>query len=245
MALRMTVLGCSGVYASPDNACSGYLLQTDEVNVLVEAGAGILGTLQSHLPLQQLDAVVVSHSHPDHWVEVPILRNALRYVLGGGGLPLHAPAEVLRMASSVAHEHLAPTLEPHRITDTQVLEIGDLTISCSRTQHPPETLALCVQHDGRALAYSADTGPAWGFTEFGVDLDLAVCEATFREADGPHDPVHMTAAQAGAAAAEAGARSLLITHLVPGAEVGGARAEAESAYGSRVDVARPGLVVEL
>jgi ribonuclease BN (tRNA processing enzyme) len=243
--VKLTVLGCSGVYAGPGNACSGYLVQADGCNVLVDAGAGTLAALQRHLPLEHLDAVVVSHSHPDHWVEVPILRNALRYVLGVEGLPLHAPEEVLQLANEVSHEHLAPTMVPRRITDGSTVELGGLELSCSRTRHPPETLAFCLDDGRRRLAYSADTGPGWDFRAFGRPVDLAVCEATFRRADGPHDPVHMTAHEAGEAAAASGSARLLLTHLLPGADPLEASREAESAYGAAVDVAHPGLVVEL
>lgn len=243
--MKLTVLGCSGVFAAPGNACSGYLVQSGELNVLVDAGAGVLGALQRHLPLEELDAVVISHSHPDHWVEVPILRNALHHVLDVEGVSLYAPAEVLRLADQVSHAHMAPTLRPHRLTDTSEVDLGGLVLRCSRTQHPPETLAFCLDDGRHRVGYSADTGPGWDFRALGTPVDLAVCEATFREADGPHDPVHLTARQAGEAAAVAGAQRLLLTHLLPGADPQEASREAESAYGAAVDVAHPGLVVEL
>jgi ribonuclease BN (tRNA processing enzyme) len=243
--VKLTVLGCSGVYAAPGNPCSGYLVQSGGLNVLVDAGAGVLGALQRHLPLDELDAVVVSHSHPDHWVEVPILRNALRHVLGVEGLELYAPADVLRLADQVSHEHLAPTLRPHRLTDASEVDLGGVVLRCSRTRHPPETLAFSLDDGAHRLGYSADTGPGWDFRSLGAPVDLAVCEATFREADGPQDPVHMTAREAGEAAAVAGARQLLLTHLLPGADPREASREAESAYGAAVDVAHAGLVVEL
>jgi ribonuclease BN (tRNA processing enzyme) len=213
--------------------------------VLFDAGAGTLAALQRHLPLEDLDAVVISHSHPDHWVEVPILRNALRYVLGVEGLPLHAPSEVLRLANQVSHEHIAPTLVPQRITDGSHVDLGELELSCSRTRHPPETLAFCFDDGRHRLGYSADTGPGWDFRSFGRPVDLALCEATFRGSEGPHDPVHMTAHEAGEAAAVAGAASLLLTHLLPGADPHEASRDAESAYGAAVGVAHSGLVVEL
>ena len=243
--MKLTVLGCCGVYAAAGEACSGYLVQGGGVNVLMDAGAGTLGALQRHLPLEDLDAVLVSHSHPDHWVEVPVLRNAFRYVLHREGVPLFAPAEVLDLVARVSHEHVRPTLEPQLITGGDEFRLGELTVRCSRTDHPPETLAFCLDDGRNRIAYSADTGPRWGFEAFGEPVDLALCEATFREGDRNPEAVHLTAAQAGTAAARASARSLVITHMLPGADAEGARLEAESAYGSAVGVARSGLVVEL
>jgi ribonuclease BN (tRNA processing enzyme) len=127
-----------------------------------------------------------------------------------------------------------------------------VSVRCSRTDHPPETLAFCLDDGEHRVAYSADTGPGWDFTDFmtggggrspGRPVDLVICEATFREGQGGHDPVHMTAAEAGRAAKGAEARRLVITHLLPGADVEGARAEAEDAYGAAVEVARSGLVL--
>jgi ribonuclease BN (tRNA processing enzyme) len=243
--VKLTVLGCSGVYAARGNPCSGYLVQAGGLNVLVDAGAGVLAALQVHLPLDMLDAVLVSHSHPDHWVEVPILRNALRYVLDSAGLALYAPVDVLDMANSVSHEHLAPTFEPHRLRDGDEVDLGGVRVTCSRTRHPPETLAFCFDDGTHRLAYSADTGPGWDFRSFSDPVDLALCEATFRDADGAQEPVHMTPREAGEAAAVAGARNLMLTHLLPGADLVEAGQEAESTYGAAVDVATAGRVIEL
>ena len=75
VTLRVTVLGSSGSYASADNPCTGYLLRSPEATVLLDAGPGTLGPLQRAIDLVDLDAIVLTHSHPDHWLEVPVLRN--------------------------------------------------------------------------------------------------------------------------------------------------------------------------
>lgn len=250
--MRVTVLGCSGTYGAPDCPCSGYLVSSGGVSVLLDAGPGVLGVLQRHMRIEDLDAVLVSHSHPDHWVEVPIMRNALRYVFGRSGVPLHSTVETLGLMERITHDGIAPTLEPHVIADGSEIEVGPLRIRCSRTDHPPETLAFCID-DGRSrVAYSADTGPRWSFSEFGAPVDLGICEATFRDGapnalEAAQSPVgiHMTALQAGAMAAEAGARQLVLTHLLPGADAAGAAAEAASAYGAEPAVARSGMVLDI
>jgi len=245
--VKVTVLGSSGTFAGPGQACSGYLVQSQGVSVLMDAGAGTLGELQRHIHLEDLDAVVISHSHPDHWVEAPILFNALRYVLDVGGVPLYSTAETLEMVAGVGHRPLAPTLRPEVIGDGSEFRIGGLTFRCSETDHPPETLGLCVDDGVHRMAYSADTGPAWGFDQFGGSIDLGICEATFREGSGAQDgqPVHMTAAEAGSMARSVGLPRLVITHLLPGADVEGARAEAESTFCSPVEVATTGAVFEI
>ncbi|MBN2622032.1 MAG: MBL fold metallo-hydrolase, partial [Acidimicrobiales bacterium] len=80
--LTVTVLGSSGTYAGPGEACSGYLVRSPGATVVVDLGSGTLANLQHHVELGAVDAVVLTHEHPDHWLDLPLLRNALRYVLG-------------------------------------------------------------------------------------------------------------------------------------------------------------------
>ena len=72
MGLSITVLGCSGTYAGPGGACSGYLVRSNDTSVWVDTGPGSLANLQQHIDLASLDAIVVSHSHPDHWGELGV-----------------------------------------------------------------------------------------------------------------------------------------------------------------------------
>jgi ribonuclease BN (tRNA processing enzyme) len=237
--LAVTVLGCSGTYAGPDNACSGYLVRGGGTAVLLDAGPGVLASLQRHLRPTNLDAVVVSHSHPDHWGDVPIMRNALHYILGHTGVPLYSTAETLDLLEGVFADGIGDAFVPEVITDGSEIAVGDLRIRCSRTAHPPETLGLRVDFDGRSVAYSADTGPAWSLGELGSGIDLGICEATWLRADGYEvDDLHMTAEQAGRLAREDGVGELLVTHVPPPGSVELAVAEASDAYGAPVDPAR-------
>lgn len=237
--LAVTVLGCSGTYAGPDNACSGYLVRGGGVAVLLDAGPGTLSSLQHHIRPTVLDAVVVSHSHPDHWGDVPVMRNALHYVLGHSGIPLHSTAETLGYLDAVFHDGIGDAFRPSVISDGSEIRVGPLRIRCSRTAHPAETLAFRVDLDGRSIAYSADTGPAWSFTELGSGTDLGICEASWLDADGYEvDDLHMTAGQAGRMARAAGAGRLVVTHVPPTGSWDLAVAEASDAYGAPVDPAR-------
>ena len=239
MGLTVTVLGCSGTYAGAGGACSGYLVRGGGATVLLDAGAGTLANLQEHVRPDELDAVVVSHSHPDHWVEVPVLRNALTYVLGRGDVPLYTTAETLGLVEAVGHGRIGGAFRPPIVTDGPGFRVGPLSFRCSRTDHPPETLAVRVDLGGRSLGYTADTGPGWSLAELGPGLDLAFTEATFLTSDhDPGDPVHLTAAQAGAAARDAGVGHLVVTHVLPTRSVDEAVAEAAETYGAPVEAAR-------
>ena len=180
---------------------------------------------------------MLSHSHPDHWLELPVLRNALKYVLSCHGLDVYATAETLELAEQLTGSRLAPTFRPHVIADGAEFTIGDQRWRCSRTDHPVETLGLSVDADGRSLGYTADTGP-------GVVAGRARAASTSDSArrrsctTRPNAiPVHLSASRPVRWPGRPGSRHLVITHVLPTGSPSDVRAEASDAYGAPVDVA--------
>ena len=180
---------------------------------------------------------MVSHAHPDHWSDLEGLYVAMRYFLGRKGLPVYAP-EGLR--DLMVGEKPDGTFDWRVIGDGETAQVGPARWSWSRTDHPVETLAARVEVGGRALGYSADTGPAWEIEQSrrrhpigprGSDLELAGTKGRMQ---------HLSARQAGATAASCGAERLVITHLAPPIDREVARAEATAAFGSPVEVAEVG-----
>jgi len=192
-----------------------------------------MANLQRHVGLDAVDAVVLTHDHPDHWSDIESYRVACAYGLERTGVPVFAPAGL----EARLYGDAAPTFDWQVVADASVVTVGGLALRFSRTDHPPETLAVRIDGDGRSFAYSADTGPGWSFSSLGAGIDLALCEATYLERSGG-PPIHLTAAQAGAMAGAAGVRSLLLTHLWPEVDGDESLAEASAAYGGRVELAR-------
>ena len=233
MGLTLTVLGCSGTYAAPGGACSGYLVSDGSTTVWVDAGAGTLANLQRHIALDAVDALVLSHEHPDHWTDLEGFFNVCRFVTGRQGIPVYAPAG---LKECTYNDDESPYFEWRDIKDGSEVSVGGLDFTFSRTDHGPETLAMRVGGGGRSMGYSADTGPGWSLEALGPGLDLALCEATFlRDQEGTAQ--HLSARQAGASARQAGARRLMLTHIWPTIDTERSRAEATDAYGDRVDLA--------
>lgn len=240
MTLSVTVLGSSGSYAGAGNPCSGYLVRDGATRVWLDCGPGTLGPLQEHLDLAELDGVVVTHSHPDHCLELPVFRNALKYLLGVEGMPVYGPAGTLSTVEAALGDGVAPTLDWRVVADGSTFAIGGLAFGCSQTDHPVETMAVRVEDEnGRAVAYSADTGPQWSFDRFAAPIDLAICEASLP----PHEEgtfQHLSARQAADRARAGAAGRLVLTHLPPGTDADARRREAEDAFGGPVEVATPG-----
>lgn len=244
---RVTVLGCAGSYPGPASPCSGYLLRGYGTTVALDLGPGTLATLQEHVAIGDLDGVVISHVHADHWTDLIVLRTAWKYGLGRVGLPVVGPGEAHERALVATDEQLAPSVDWRRVADGDEAVIGALRFRFARTDHYVDTLAVHVQgvDGGPSLAYSADTGPGWSFEAFDAPIDLALCEASHTAEHEPAGILHLSGRQAGAMCRQAGVRRLVVTHLVPGVDHAEVHREATEAFGGPTDLAAPHMTYEV
>jgi ribonuclease BN (tRNA processing enzyme) len=244
--MTLTVLGSSGSYAGPGQACSGYLVSCDGAHVWVDCGPGTLANLQQHIALEDVTGIVTSHVHADHWIDLTIAHVAFEHYLQRTGLPVFGTAEVRERLEAVRGTKSAPTFDWQTITDGSTFELGGMRFTCAETDHPVETLALRIDDlaGGRSLVYSADTGSEWPLSALGGDIDVALCEATLPE-EKAGTFTHLTAREAGEAARDAGAARLVVTHLAPGLDQDRARRQAAEAFGQDVDMATPHLKIDI
>jgi ribonuclease BN (tRNA processing enzyme) len=252
MALKLTVLGCSGSYAGPGQACSGYLVSSENTHVWLDCGPGTLAHLQQYIDLADLTAIVTTHAHADHWGELPVAHVAFEHYVHRREVPVYGTSETRERLEAARGAKLAPTFDWHTITDGSTFEVGRagehgcLRFTCAATDHPVETLAMRVDDvvGGRTLVYSADTGSDWPLETLGDGIDLALCEATLPEEEAGTF-THLTATEAGQSARRAGAARLVVTHLAPGLDVDHAQRAASEAFGGPVDMAATHLTIEL
>lgn len=237
----LTVLGTDGSYPGPGGACSGYLVRAEDHCTWLDAGPGTMANLQLHIPLEELDDIVISHGHPDHWSDLEGLYVAMRYFIERRGLPIYAPEGLREL---VRGEQPDGTFDWHTVGDGDRAELGPVSWRWSRTDHPVETLAARAEMGGRALGYSADTGTAWSLSSLGPGITLALMEASLESAD-EGSMQHLSARQAAQSAVAAGAEHLLLTHLAPPVDREHARQEARVVFGDNVDVAEVGRTWEI
>jgi ribonuclease BN (tRNA processing enzyme) len=243
--IKVTTLGSSGSFAGPGGACTGYLVEAGGAKVWLDAGPGTLANLQCHCGLEDLDAIVLTHEHPDHWLELPVAFNALKFFVERSGLPVYgtAPNKVLAMALN--HDPLEPILDWRITADGSTTRIGDQNWSFSRTDHYVETLAIRVDVNGTSFGFSSDTGPGWELADLGPGLDLALCEASFLADKESAGVLHLSARQAGATAKDADVGQLVITHVAPNVDAAASVVEASEAFGAAVGLAEVGAVFEV
>ena len=251
----LTVLGCDGSYPGPGGAASGYLVQSGPTAVWLDAGPGTFANLQQVLDPAHLDAVVLSHEHPDHWTDLESFAVWLRQSAAPTPVPVYAPPG-LQKRSYFADD---PLLRWQEIGPSYQVTIGQLACRFVATDHGPPTLAVRIDpvdarpaasadtgasagpDPGRALAYSADSGPDWTAEELGTGLGTLLCEATYtRQHEGTYR--HLSGRQAGQMAAAAGVGRLVVTHRWPTVSADALAAEAGETFGRPVDQAAAGRV---
>jgi ribonuclease BN (tRNA processing enzyme) len=234
--VKLTVLGCCGSYAAPDGACSGYLVQGGGVNLWLDCGPGTLANLQKHIDLDDLDGILITHAHPDHWVDLLPFHNVVRYIRKRSGLPIWSPRKVMELTQAV-NGQLTNAVDWHVIDAKSHVELGGLRISFSRTDHGPETLGVRVDEaGGPSLAYSSDTGPKWSLAHLGGGIDLALVEASMPISQ-EGSVQHLSGRQAGVTATKAGVARLLLTHVQPGVDAEQQRRDAQAAFDGPVELA--------
>lgn len=245
--MDVTVLGTSSPYPRPDDPCSSVLVRTGSTSLWVDTGAGTLGSLLAHTRLEDLGAAWVTHTHADHFSDLAVTYYALLFAdVERPPLPVYGPpgwAERLRAVLS--HGEPSPVeraFDVHELSDGQRYMVGDLEVTAHAMQHDVPCFGLRASHGGRTVAYTGDTGRCAALLRLAADVDLLVSEAGYGIDTADAEAVHLTAAEAGAVAAEAGAKRLLLTHLAD-ADVDACVAAATAAGHADVVGARPGASV--
>ncbi len=195
--------------------------------ILIDCGTAVFGALRALGPPEQIDDIVISHLHFDHWIDLIPFRYYLEYETQSERAPrLHLPPGSLEKLERITGEiDGAPGFfgESFRVLEYDPvagLRLEQLRVDFQRTRHPIDTYAMKFSIGAGSLVYSADTGWLDELVEFGRAADVFLCEAAF--ADTPGNPaVHLTGAEAGRLASLSEVGQLLLTHV--------AQARAESA----------------
>ncbi|ROP45987.1 MBL fold metallo-hydrolase [Pseudokineococcus lusitanus] len=263
--MRLTVVGCSGSVPGPGSAASCYLVEADGPDgsggtrpwrVLLDLGSGALGPLQRHADLHALDAVLLSHLHADHCLDLCGLYVARAYdprrPPGAGRLPVHGPAGTAEHLAAAygaeVGEGLGGRLDVRPWRVDEPVALGPWRVEVGPALHPVEAYGIRLTEvaTGRVLVYTGDTDACDAVVELARGADVLLAEAAFVEGRDDLRGVHLTGRRAAEVARDAGAARLLLTHLPPWNDPAVALAEAVAVGGAPpAEVVRPGQVVEV
>ncbi len=241
--MRLTVLGGCGAWPTASQACSGYLVEHEGFRVLMDPGYATLPQLLRHHAAGEVDAVLVSHGHPDHCADLnPLLRARALADPAAPPLPVYSLPGALDAVLALDGRMLDGSYSWQTFEVGKPFEVGPLRVDTWALPHFVPNAGLRLSAGGAVLAYTGDTGPSPDIVALARDADLLLAEATFPEHVLPEDnaPFLSTARQAGRHAALAGAARLMLTHLWPGSEPELALAAARSAYDGELEIAVPG-----
>jgi ribonuclease BN (tRNA processing enzyme) len=263
--LRITVLGKSPSWQDIDGACSGYLIEQGDTTLLLDCGNGVFGKLRRFVDYVDVDGVVISHLHADHFLDLVPYSYALTYAPRQQPVPvhrwsgtdnparpaLHAPAgarEVFRrVCGSWGPEDLIENAFAVEEYDAErPIAVGPLRLRLAEVPHYLKTHAIEVSANGSGrFVFGADTRPNDDLVDFAKGADLLMVEATLPRPERQGERGHLTPEEAGEHGRRAGARRLVITHFSDELDPEWARAEAERGFGGPVEVAREGAVYEV
>lgn len=252
---ELVIVGCSGSGPGPDSAASSYLVRGTvdgrTTTLLLDLGSGAFGPLQGLVDPTEIDAIVLSHLHADHCIDLTAWDVAAAHSTTAPWRPVvtYAPSgarERIARAAAVEEDEevkLGRSFEFWTIEEASPVTIGCFRLTFARVAHPVEAYAIRVEAPQGVLVYSGDTGPTPVLDELARGADLLLAEASFADRAGLPADLHMSGRQAGECAASAGVGTLVITHVPAWEDADGRVVEARRSFDGRILLAEPGLVI--
>jgi ribonuclease BN (tRNA processing enzyme) len=247
--MKLTIVGMSGSYPGPDSPASCYLLEQEYAGgthrVVIDLGSGSLGALQRHVDLADVDAVLLSHLHADHCLDMCGFYVFRRYYAQARTqlIPVYGPSGT---SERLAHAYdLPPTPGmtgefDFRAYADQPFDLGPLRVTAIPVVHPVPSYGLRVESDGALLAYSGDTGACDALLDIADGADLFLCEASFIVGGENPEGLHLTGREAADYATRGKAQLLVLTHVPPIVDPQRVLDDAKPAYDGPIDLAVSG-----
>lgn len=250
--MKLTIIGCSGSMSGPASAASAYLLQTETTSIVLDFGPGAMGQLLNYMDPAELDAMVLSHLHADHCVDIIGMMVYRRWLPGStmGPIPVFSPGDGMERARHIGGDGPEETFETEfefvEVGPGHAVVVGDMNIEFFEAVHPVPAVATRVTGpNGEVFAFSGDTDYCEGQVSAAKDADLYLCEAAFEEGRDTVRDIHLTGTRAGQIGTEAGAKAMVLTHLQPWTDQNVVLAEARSTYAGDLHIAAPGATFEI
>ncbi|SCX95246.1 MBL fold metallo-hydrolase [Alkaliphilus peptidifermentans] len=240
--MKLTVLGCYGPYPKAKGACSGYLLEDQDIKILIDCGNGVISRFFSYCnDLNQLDGIFISHLHPDHMSDLLVLR----YAIGIGQMmgKITKPINLYLPASPSEEYNRIPYQQAFTrnvINEDLKIDLKGLKISFFKTDHPVECYGMVFEKNNKKLVYSGDTKYFPQLVDYIKGSDLFLCEGGILQKDMTDTTPHLSAKQVGEVATEAKLRRIILTHIFPPVNINQIFQEAREVFPNIIEIAEEG-----
>ncbi|KEO84214.1 MBL fold metallo-hydrolase [Tumebacillus flagellatus] len=247
MTMKLRILGETGPFPAPGGATTGLLLSTEEGNVLIDCGSGVVSELLKHVEVKDIDALIVTHHHADHTVDIPVLRYAVMiHRLHGHReqpLTIYANKEPESDFATLPFEdHVQAVPLDAR---SEVMLCG-MKFTFTNTVHAVPCLAISAEYQGKRFVFSGDSGMSENLEKIAEGADFFLCEASWLHKDkGPDFIGHLTSKEVGEIGKRRNVKTLCLTHFYPDYDRSELKAEAEAEFGREVLIANKGDVFEI
>lgn len=211
--MKLTILGSHGPYPGRDGACSGYLIDSDTTNILLDCGNGIISRYQRYHELNELRYIILTHLHSDHMSDMMVLRYAIDIMMKKGDINtpvnVYCPGTPEGILNELKYNN---AFNINIVDENTSLSIGGIGITFEKMNHPVETYAVKMKKGGKTFVYSGDTQYTEKLVPFINNADIFLCDGNLLgNSNGPH----LTAEQAALVAKQGVCKKLIITHLWP------------------------------
>ena len=253
--MKLTIVGCSGSYPGPDAPASCYLLEAPHegrtYRILLDLGSGALGALQEFGDARDIDAVLLSHLHGDHCLDLCGYYVFRKYHPAGAlpRIPVYGPhgtdARMARAYDVPVQPGLSEYFDFRSWDESSPEKIGPFSVQVARMDHPVKAYAIRVEHQGRVLVYSGDTGPTQSLVDLAREADTLLCEASFVEGEHNLSGLHLTGRQAAEHAKAAAVTRVLLTHVPPWQDRMRVLGEAVQAWDGPIEMVTKGAMYDI
>lgn len=254
--MRLTIVGCAGSFPGPDSAASCYLIEAPyegrTFRIVLDLGSGAFGALQRYIKPSEVDAVLLSHLHADHCFDMSGFYVVAKYHPNGAfpQIPVLSPPGANRFLTDAYGQEDADGMGgPFAFrdwVDGEAVQLGPFTITGRRVVHPVPAFGMRVECGGSVIVYSGDTASTPVLDELAQDADLFLCEASFLESATNPPGIHLTGAEVGRHAQNAGVKRLLVTHIPVWTDRAEVEADVKSSpWNGPFELVRPGSTFQV
>lgn len=251
--MRMTIIGCGTAVPDPERVASGYLLETDDVRILLDCGPGVVhGLARARADWAGIDVLALTHFHNDHIGDIPALFFAWKYGTRprrSRPLTLIGPPGTAALVAGLPEALGAHVRDPgfavriREVVGGETLSFGTTKLRVRRTRHAQASVAWRVEAEGHSVGYTGDTGPDDPLADFMYGVDVLICDCSVPD-DEPMSG-HLTPASAAAFAGRAQPGLFVPTHAYPQLDRDTLAARIGDHWPGQIRPAFDGMVVDL